>query len=94
MLTSPDLRQVQLGLGTAMLHRGQELRIDSCQPGQRSRIQAIIFSSGLDDQAHLLGVRHRHLGLTKARKGQCAIARPAYYGCLALWKDADADNLS
>jgi len=35
---------VQLGLGTAMLHRVQELRIDSCQPRQRSCIQAIILS--------------------------------------------------
>jgi hypothetical protein len=49
---------VKLGLGTAMLHRAQELRIDSREPRQRSRIDAIIFSPALDDQAHVLCVRH------------------------------------
>src|SRR5205807_8995890 len=43
-----------------MLHRAQELRIDSRQPRQGSRIEAIIFSPALDDQAHPLGVRHDH----------------------------------
>src|SRR5437660_3685163 len=43
-----------------MLHRAQELRIDSRQPRQGSRIEAIIFSPALDDQARPLGVRHDH----------------------------------
>ena len=45
--------QMRLCLRTSMLHRRQQLRIDSCQPGQRSRIQPIIFSSTLPDQAHV-----------------------------------------
>ena len=51
---------MQLRLRTAMLHRAQQLGIDSYQPGQRSRIQAIVFSPALGDQAHRLSVRHDH----------------------------------
>ena len=37
-----------------------QLRIDSWQARQRSRIETIIFSPALDNQAHFLGVRDDH----------------------------------
>ena len=51
---------MKVGLGTAMPHRPQQLRIDSGQPGQGPRIVAIIFSLALGDQLHFLRVRHEH----------------------------------
>jgi hypothetical protein len=43
-----------------MLHRSQQLRIDPRQPGQSSRIEAIIFPSTFPDQTHVARMRHNH----------------------------------
>ena len=51
---------MDLRLRAAMPHRSQQLGIDSRQPCQRPRIVAIIFSTALGDQLHLLRVRHDH----------------------------------
>jgi len=56
----PNHRQMNLCFRAAMPHRPQQLRIDSGQPCQCPRIVAIIFSSALGDQIHLLRVRHEH----------------------------------
>ena len=57
---SKNHRQMNLCFRAAMPHRPQQLRIDSAQPCQCPRIVAIIFSSALGDQIHLLRVRHEH----------------------------------
>ena len=41
-----------------MLHWAQQLEIDSRQPRLRARIQAIILSPALGDQAYFLSVAH------------------------------------
>ena len=51
---------MNLRLGTAMAHRPQQLRVESCQSCQRPRIVPIIFSIALGDQFHFLCVRHEH----------------------------------
>jgi hypothetical protein len=43
-----------------MLHRTQQLRIDAGQPGQRPRIQTIVFFAALPDQPQLARIRHDH----------------------------------
>jgi hypothetical protein len=43
--TRPDHRQVNLCLRTAVLHRAQQLGIDSCQPRQRARNVQLIGES-------------------------------------------------
>ena len=47
----PALRQVQLRLDAAILHRAMQRRIASCQSRQHGHSQATILSSVLDDQA-------------------------------------------
>jgi hypothetical protein len=47
-------------LRTAVPHRSQQLRIDSRQPGQRTGIVSIVFSTALGDQLHLLCMGHDH----------------------------------
>ena len=49
---------MSLRLGTSMLYRGQQLRIDPRQSRQRSRIQPIIFPAASPDQAHVAGMHH------------------------------------
>jgi hypothetical protein len=64
-----------------MLHQAQQLGIDSRQPCQCARIQAIISSPALGDQANLLGVPHDHFvpqrGQQPAHSGRM---RPRLHG--------------
>jgi hypothetical protein len=49
---------MRLCLRTAMLHRRQQLRIDSCQSSQSPGIEAIILPSTLPDQTHVAHMGH------------------------------------
>jgi len=49
-----------LRLLASVLYRIQQLRIDPRQPGQRLRIQSIVFLPALPDQPHLARIRHNH----------------------------------
>ena len=70
-----DQHQMSLRLGTAMSYRGQQLRIGPRQPRQGPRIQPIIFSPTLPDQAHVARMRHDHLvpqlAQQSAHTGEC-----------------------